>query len=680
LGVPKITDFGLAKFLDQPSGFTQNGVPLGTPSYMAPEQAEGRSTDVGPATDVYALGAILYEMLTGRPPFKAETPLETLRQVKDEEVLPPSRLQPRTPRDLETICLKCLEKDPARRYASALELAEDLARFLAHRPVLARPPGTLYRLGKFARRHKGLVAGVSLLFLALTGGMVGTSLGLARARAAEQETRRLLVESYHDAARLAMRRGSWRDALANIDRALAAGQADSIALHLDRVRAWCALHETPRAVRELQALCRRQDLGDLCGRVLLWQADVTLGQPGGDERALQQVRQALRLGGLTPAEEAYARGLLAGTVPEALRHFRQSLEHDPLHHRANGMLATVLLTIGRRAEARSRIAVAELLFPEDPTFPVLHALLEALEGNPAAASAALKRAGSQLRGKQMAAAQALVDFQGELHAMEKALAGAARESYPALVWRFASAALRLRVAVRSWGKEQGGGSLLLLLPVPPVLAQTFGDFSAAVPLALLGGKPDRALRELEQAAVKYPNSMIYLVQGLLLAQHDRWEEAEKQFLQAEQTTSVIDVHPAARFCAACSEWVLSQRGPPSLRPEMKRRAGRHLRATVARGTVSPEQAGILSDMATDLGEAELARWILREWQRQSPGDPRVLEQRARLEFRAGAYGRAVELIDEVLAGKPKDAKSWRNLRGQAASGLTRQAQAANRAE
>jgi WD40 repeat protein/tRNA A-37 threonylcarbamoyl transferase component Bud32 len=168
-GEPKVADFGLAKQLDSATGpQTRTGAVLGTPSYMAPEQAEGRSQALGPATDVYALGAILYEALTGRPPFKAETALETLTQVVMQEVVPPSRLQPKVPRDLETICLKCLEKAPPRRYATAQAVAADLQRYLAGEPIAARPAAPWERAVKWARRRPaiaGLWAGIVGVFL-----------------------------------------------------------------------------------------------------------------------------------------------------------------------------------------------------------------------------------------------------------------------------------------------------------------------------------------------------------------------------------------------------------------------------------------------------------------------------------------------------------------------------------
>ena len=201
-GIPKITDFGLAKWLDAPSGQqTQSGAVLGTPSYMAPEQAQGKPALVGPSADVYALGAILYEMVTGRPPFHAATSQETVQQLLTEEPLPPSRIQPRVPRDLETICLKCLQKEPARRYASAGALADDLRRCLDQKPIRARPTPAWERVGKWMRRRPAVAvlivvsaaAAVALLAMGL-----GYSVRLRRERAN--------ANSQRDAARAAQAR------------------------------------------------------------------------------------------------------------------------------------------------------------------------------------------------------------------------------------------------------------------------------------------------------------------------------------------------------------------------------------------------------------------------------------------------------------------------------------------
>jgi WD40 repeat protein len=187
--VPKISDFGLAKQLDDPSGRTETGSILGTASYMAPEQAAGRVHDIGPAADTYALGAVLYELLTGRPPFRGATMLDTLEQVRSQEPVPPSRLQPALPHDLETICLKCLEKDPERRYASGADLAADLGRFLAHEPIQARRVGRLERAWKWTRRNPlvaGLLAAVGLLLV------VGTAVSVyfaIEARGQERKAR-----------------------------------------------------------------------------------------------------------------------------------------------------------------------------------------------------------------------------------------------------------------------------------------------------------------------------------------------------------------------------------------------------------------------------------------------------------------------------------------------------------
>ncbi len=198
-GVPKITDFGLAKQLEEvESSQTQSGTIMGTPSYMSPEQARGEIRGVGPLADQYSLGAILYELLVGRPPFVGATTMDTVLQVTKNEPIPPTRLQPEVPADLETICLRCLQKEPAKRYANCFALAEDLHRFLAGEPILARPITRTERLWRSCKRNPRLaISTVTILFLLLCGfiGSTWAALTIASERNQKESERALAIEA-----------------------------------------------------------------------------------------------------------------------------------------------------------------------------------------------------------------------------------------------------------------------------------------------------------------------------------------------------------------------------------------------------------------------------------------------------------------------------------------------------
>jgi WD40 repeat protein/tRNA A-37 threonylcarbamoyl transferase component Bud32 len=263
-GEPRLTDFGLAKQLGSLHGQTESGAILGTPSYMAPEQAAGKGKEVGPATDVYALGAILYECLTGRPPFKAATPLDTILQVIDAEPVPPARLQPQVPRDLETICLKCLEKAPARRYAGAAALAEDLRRFLADEPILARPVGSVERLVKWARRRPAVAALAAAVVLVTAVGFVLVAAALIQVdeqrRQAEAGQAQLRQSNRDLEAAQARQYDAEQAALAKAKAAIKAEKATLYGNYLNGValahQLWLANNVT--RAREVLAACPRE--------------------------------------------------------------------------------------------------------------------------------------------------------------------------------------------------------------------------------------------------------------------------------------------------------------------------------------------------------------------------------------------------------------------------------------
>jgi serine/threonine-protein kinase len=199
-GVPKITDFGLAKRLEEEedSSQTKTGTIMGTPSYMAPEQARGNIHEVGPHSDLYSLGAMLYEFITGKPPFRGRTHMDTVMMVTSEEVIAPSRLQPDVPRDLETICVKCLQKDHAKRYANCYELAEDLNRFLIGEPIQARPVGNIERVVRWCRRNPGWAAmwgGIAALLLLVAGGSLYAAITINAAKDLAEENAQIAKQN-----------------------------------------------------------------------------------------------------------------------------------------------------------------------------------------------------------------------------------------------------------------------------------------------------------------------------------------------------------------------------------------------------------------------------------------------------------------------------------------------------
>jgi serine/threonine-protein kinase len=381
---PRIADFGLVKFEGIP-GTTLSGALVGTPRYMAPEQVEGK--EVGPSADIHALGVLLYECLTGRPPFQAASTPELIDQIRSREPVPPGRVQPGSPRDLQTICLKCLEKEPRRRYATAADLADDLGRFLRSEPIRARPIGPVRRFVKWVRRRPYQAALAALAALATAGALAGLLAHQARLRAekaraagnyqAARETIRAILDCYEDPAFAAVpRRGELlraqsERALGFYERLLAAAESTDPEVQLDTARA-------AREAATIQfAMGRPREAIALLERSLRLIEALRAARPADPVLAREQVHSRTKLGlivwnDLKDADRALAE--LRGSSAAAERLVRD----DPRSVDARSDLAwclhdlgTVLLAIGRNDEAltacRRAIEINRRLGDERPT-------------------------------------------------------------------------------------------------------------------------------------------------------------------------------------------------------------------------------------------------------------------------------------------------------------------------
>ncbi len=365
---PKITDFGLAKQLDRDSAHTESGAILGTPSYMAPEQAGGTSRAVTPATDVYALGVILYELLTGRPPFKGATSLDTLEQVRTREPVPPRQLQPKVPRDLETICLKCLRKEPLKRYATAAALADDLRRFLDGRPIQARPTPLWHRGWRWCRRNPWMAAfGV----LAVTVLCLLVALPMLYLRSEQLA-----------AARAAAARGDWRTALDLYEPLVTSIYwPNRRHLEVERLPGFLAVNDRDRFAREVERLAACDDLGTDAAQVKLLLGEFYLCRPERQEEARRLIDEALAAPGqLSESDRAYAQALTAPSSNRMTELLKDAIDRAPFHHRANRAYLMARVLRGEFAQARQQAAFMRTHFPEDPLTDYAEALLAILEG------------------------------------------------------------------------------------------------------------------------------------------------------------------------------------------------------------------------------------------------------------------------------------------------------------
>jgi serine/threonine protein kinase len=647
--------------LESPLSTSVSGQPI-TFLYAPHEVHAGKREEVGPTTDVYSIGVILYELVAGRLPYsgtdgKLPEPAELRQQILGAGAPAVRSVNPGASRDLAAICDKAMARARDDRYQSVTGLADDLRAVLEVRTVSARRPGPWLRLQKWALRNRGyvLLGGVSLM-------LVSAALFVVRGLRAERDVARQVTALR--SAELAARSGHWREALRLWDVAEGAGYRDRVYLGLQRAEAWTVLSESERSGRELSRLSGRSDLGVRRGEVLLRLGEHELFDSATFEQGARHIREALEAG-LGGADEELARGLLAESTPRALEHLSQALRLNPYLHNAHRHSLGLEHLLGRRAALAEHLRVFKVLYPDDPSPVFIEASELALAGRLAEAEQCLERL------KEAASPGALERFRTGLRVMGAAVDYfnvrawvAGQKPEPGRLEQMAAEAIALSGGVAA-SDNGAGGSSLRAAQLPCLQSGIQEGVQAARLLMMpLAGSPEMAVRKIQASWRRHPEALLPVFAGSLLARgHPR--EGQRSLallaLQAElyqmgaDSSSVLPGLPGlARHLAARAQFELATRqgpGAAAAREACVRNLGHGLRSDEP----APVECRSSLEMALALKEHDLARSFLVELERLLPDDPDTLRSRILVETACGAYGDALESLRRYLNRRPADA-------------------------
>jgi serine/threonine protein kinase/tetratricopeptide (TPR) repeat protein len=661
--VPKIADFGLAKTLDDDSGQTRTGAIMGTPSYMSPEQASGQIKAIGPRTDVYALGAMLYEMLTGRPPFRSATIVETLEQVRSQEPVSPRSLQPSLPRDLETICLKCLAKDPTQRYGTAKELADDLQRFVTNQPVIARPAGLPERTLKFVKRNRLLVGAAMTVFFVLLLGLISTRVEAARANAEAENARtekdnvlRELREKTLKEAEVAWRAGDMRRRLKVLNDAIKLPNTDYVGLRLDLARTHAALAEADKVNEILDELEKRDDLGKHEGSVLLLRGYTAMGSR--TKAGFDYIEKSLTKY-LPEEERLFAQGLQARTSPEAVDFLTAALKKDPYHEPSRAMLAMMLFMLGRVEEADATIRESMFRFPDNPNFRVIRMAILARNKKKKEALEMIAPTEKQFTKAQFRVVKALVNFLDAAGRLDDPDGGATPEEVAAM-WAQLAPDMHViwPIAPGQVPKNAEEGTRAML-QMPPVLNRSLGELVSLFSQVVLDFKNDTANTRLDRVLRSHPEGTLYFVHGTLLHARGEFRQAALQFHSAARLPGIAKIHRTSLVMAAmCEALAALDKDYKVVDEEMLKVCVDTIRELMSQGPIRPHESATLMLVLLRAKRYQLARVILEQWEALGLADnPDTIKVRMKIESGTGAHIKALEDADRLLKMDPKNAEA-----------------------